>query len=102
MTDLHGHLTTGGLNGWFRIFDPITTFLGVRTVLSTSLKGKVKDYLTRYIQNNIALNSFNINEKTAPFFIKIFLNKALLIKGYLSSYLTSVNLLKIIIGSLAN
>lgn len=78
---------------WFewmglKYFDPTTTFWGARTVLSTSLKGKFKDYLTQYIQNNIILNSFNINEKTASIYYKnISKQSPYLIKGYLSSLL---------------
>lgn len=69
-------------------FDSTTTFWGARTVLSTPLKSKIKDYLTQFIQNNIVLNSFNINEKTAEIYYKtISKQNPYLLKGYLSSLL---------------
>jgi len=69
-------------------FDPVTTFWGARGVLSVSLKSKIKDNLTQYLQNNIVLNSFNINENTASiYYDRISRQNPYLIKGYLSSLL---------------
>lgn len=69
-------------------FDPTATFWGARTVLSTHLKSKIKADLARFIQNNIVLNSFNMNEETANIYYNtISKQNPYLLKGYVSSLL---------------
>lgn len=69
-------------------FDPTATFWGARTILSTHLKSKIKDDLARFIQNNIVLNSFNMNKETADvFYNTISKQNPYLLKGYVSSLL---------------
>jgi len=73
-------------------YDPSATFWGVKTVLSTSLKTKIKDDFTRLIQNNIVLNSFDMNEMSAMgFYNRIMKQGPFLLKGYLSSLLDFAN-----------
>tara|TARA_B110000879_G_scaffold212480_1_gene308965 strand:- start:6436 stop:7797 length:1362 start_codon:yes stop_codon:yes gene_type:complete len=69
-------------------YDPVATFWGAKTVLSTSLKSKIKSDFTSFIQNNIILNSFNINEEMANSYYKTISKlRPYLIKGYMSSML---------------
>ena len=69
-------------------FDPTATFWGAKTVLSTSLKSKIKSDFAYFIQNNIILNSFSINEEMANSYYKAISKLSpYLIKGYVSSLL---------------
>ena len=69
-------------------YDPTATFWGAKTVLSNSVKNKIKVDFTSFIQNNIILNSFNINEEMAnKYYEDISRLNPYLIKGYVSSLL---------------
>lgn len=69
-------------------YDSSATFWGARTVLSSSLKTKIKDAFSRSIQNKLVLNSFNMKEETLESFYKAILkHKPVILKGYLSSLL---------------
>lgn len=85
--------TWGSYYRWYEwmglnYFDPTATFWGAKAVLSNSLKEKIKTNLTSFVQNNIILDSFNINEKMANTYYKAILKlNPFLIKGYVSSML---------------
>ena len=67
-------------------YDPSSTFWGTSTVLSSSIKTKIKDMFSQFIQNKIVLNSFNMNEQTlGHYYNSILKHKPVLLKGYLSS-----------------
>lgn len=67
-------------------YDKEATFWGARTVLSSSLKHNIIKKSTDYLQNNLAINSFNVSNKDLS---KIYMSlrrfKPQIIKGYLSA-----------------
>jgi len=70
------------------MYDKTATLWGSKTVLTNSLKGRTKDLIINFLQNNIEINSFEMNERTLPGIYQRINNfQPVLLKGYLSSLL---------------
>ena len=68
--------------------DRCATLWGARTVLSQSVKSKIIDSLSDYLQNSISVNSFQMGENDLPaIYSRIQRFKPVIISGYLSAIL---------------
>lgn len=72
--------------------DKAATLWGARTVLSDSINGRIQNVLINFLQNNISINSFEMNKGTLPFiYDKIRKSQPVILKGYLSALLYLAN-----------
>lgn len=72
--------------------DKAATLWGTRTVLSDSVRKKTRNKIISFLQNNVEINAFKMNELTLPLiYDKIRKSQPVLLKGYLSAILYLAN-----------
>lgn len=83
----------GAYYRWYKwldieVGDPIVTMWGATTVVNHSFLTNLKERIIYSLQNNLRMNSFEMNDKTLPKFINnIQHRQPKMIKGYLSAML---------------
>ena len=80
----------------FNHFDSVVTFWGAQSVFGKSLKRKILSNSTLFIQNELKIDSFTMNEKDNmhKIYQRIFAFNPTIIKGYLSSLIDFAIFLK--------